>query len=274
MVRPELGGEPTPVHSNPDDEERAVLRLWDALTDDERAQVPDPSMPTRHLRAEGGRVDRATAKCRAALQWRATFFGGSASDGMAGWADVLRRENATGKIYVRGYDRDGRALLYMRSARENTHCEADNMRHLVWNLEKAAACTRRKSMELGAKRPLEKVVLVIDYENFSLRNAPPMSTSKFTLDVLQKHYPERLHRAFCVNAPSVFKTFWMLIRPWIDPHTKEKIVFVTTDDCQKLVENAERVDKLEPVVGGPRTAREFDSLEYLALPFDRCFDED
>jgi hypothetical protein len=166
------------------------------------------------------------------------------------------------------------------------------MRHLVWNLEKAVACTRRKSAELMQQRqqqqiqngggddddtrrrlPLEKINLIIDYHGFTLRNAPSMSASKYTLDILQKYYPERMHRAYCVNAPRVFQTFYAFIRAFIDPATKEKIVFVD-GGCEKLVAATERPDKLEAVVGGPPTSREFDSTEYLSLPFDRSFDED
>ena len=49
--------------------------------------------------------------------------------------EILRDENRTGKIYTRGYDREGRALFYMTPARENTHNELNNMRHLVWKTQ-------------------------------------------------------------------------------------------------------------------------------------------
>jgi hypothetical protein len=288
VVRPDLGGEACllPRHQ----EEELVRSMWDRLSDDERRKLSDPSMLARHLRAEKGHADRALQKCRGAVRWRSEF----GVDAMHEWGEMLRVENATGKIYVRGYDAEGRAYLYMRPARQNTHNERDNMRHLVWNLEKAVACTRRKSAELmqqrqqqqqqiqdgggdddGTRRrlPLEKINLIIDYHGFTLRNAPSMSASKYTLDILQKYYPERMHRAYCVNAPRVFQTFYAFIRAFIDPATKEKIVFVD-GGCEKLVAATERPDKLEAVVGGPPTSREFDSTEYLSLPFDRSFDED
>jgi CRAL/TRIO domain len=264
---PDLGGEA--CHLSPDEEQSKVKMVWDRLSDDERSRLSDPSMIVRHVRADKGNVDKALHKCQGAIRWRSSF----GVESMHEWIDILRRENGTGKIYVRGYDAEGRAYLYMRPANQNTCNEHEQMQHLVWNLEKAIACTRRKSVELGAKRPLEKINLVIDYHGFTLRNAPSMSASKYTLDILQKYYPERMHRAYCVNAPRVFQTFFMLIKAFIDPATKEKIVFVTTDDCSKLVSNTERVDKLEPSVGGPPDAREFDTNDYLSLPFDVSFDE-
>jgi hypothetical protein len=269
VVQPELGGEPCLLPR--EEEEKLIRTLWDRLSEDERLGLSDPSMLARHLRAEKGNADKALQKCRAAIRWRESF----GVDSMHEWGEMLRLENATGKVYVRGYDAEGRAYMYMRPAWQNTNNEHDNMRHLVWNLEKAIACTRRKSAELlGSKHPpLEKINLVIDYQGFTLRNAPSMSTSKYTLDILQKYYPERMHRAYCVNAPRVFQTFFALIKPFIDPATKEKIVFVSSDDCERLISGTERVEKLEAVVGGPLTAREFNSKTYLSLPFDWSFDE-
>lgn len=187
---------------------------------------------------------------------------------------TLLKEHETGKVYVRGYDADGRALMYMRPGRENTHIEEDNMQNLVFNLEKAIACTRKKSLELGAKLPLEKIKLVIDYTGFKLKNSPPMSTSRRTLDILQSHYPERMAVAYVCHPPMVFRTFWTVIKPFVDPTTKEKVVFCHgKTGIRKLVSSVAQVEKLEDCAGGEADVRDFDSEEYLRLDFDTCFDE-
>jgi hypothetical protein len=59
--------------------------------------------------------------------------------------------------------------------------------------------------------------LLIDYEGFSIFNAPPMKTSQETLSILQNQYPERLHRAYLIRPPFYFSIFWSLISPFIDP---------------------------------------------------------
>ena len=208
-------------------------------------------------------------------------------------ADILRFENSAGKVYVRGFDQEGRALIYMRPARENSNNERNQMRHLVWNIEKAIAVTAKKSKELlllssgssssdgddggGDGVALEKYNLVIDYDGFKLKNAPPLSTSKYTLDILQKHYPERMYRAYLIHPPTVFNIFWKLVRPFIDPVTKEKVVFCTgKHGLQKFLDavGPHYVHKLEEDCGGPGPIREFDSAEYMNLPFDVSFDED
>ena len=149
------------------------------------------------------------------------------------------------------------------------------MRDLVFHLEKAVACTARKSAQLHDGKPLEKINLVIDYEGFKLQNAPPMSTTRYTLDILQKHYPERMKHAYLLHPPLVFRAFWALIKMFVDPVTKEKIVFCSGKEGQaKLTDNIADKHKLEArSYGSDPGIRDFNSREYLHLPFDVSFDE-
>jgi len=124
-------------------------------------------------------------------------------------ATILRKENETGKIYVRGYDGSGRSLMYMRPGNENTMHENNNMRHLVFQIEKAVRCSQ--------KNGFGKICLVIDYEGFKISKTPPMSTTKRTLEILQRHYCERMHRMYICNPPFVFRSFYALIKPFVDP---------------------------------------------------------
>jgi CRAL/TRIO domain len=201
---------------------------------------------------------------------------------------ILSQENVAAKIYVRGYDRHGRALMYMTPARENTRHELNNMRHLVYNLEKAIHCTARQSMLCRASEDvntadtktihaaaLEKIHLLIDYDGFKLKDSPPMSTTRYTLDILQKHYPERMKQAFLLNPPLVFRAFWALIKNFVDPVTKAKIVFCSgTEGPSLLISHIAKVDKLEVrAYGSDPQIRPFDSDEYLHLPMDVSFDE-
>jgi hypothetical protein len=261
-------------HFEPSIEYARVQQVIEALTEKERAQLADQRMPIRHLRAENGNVELAIHKLKAALQWRKDFQINHVLSNDPEMRALIARENATGKIYVRGYDKQGHAMVYMRITRENCgHNLEGNMIHLVWNLEKAGACTRRRSLELGSPVPLEKVILILDYEGFRLRDSPPLANSKYALEILQKHYPERMFRAYVIRPPLVFSSFWALVKNFIDPKTKEKVVFCNATTVQKLREVAEDVTKLEECAGGDGTARDFDSKEYLSLPFDVGFDE-
>jgi CRAL/TRIO domain len=181
---------------------------------------------------------------------------------------IMLKENETGKIYIRGYDNEGRAALYMRPHRENTHNALNNMRHLVYSLERAIACTAKKS---GG---LEKINLMIDYEHFRLRDSPPMSTSKWTINILQNHYPERLFKAYVLNPGFVFRTFFAMVRPFLDPVTKAKVVMANSKS-EKQTKVGERFDLgvVEVCAGGePGTVKEFDSATYLSIPFHEAYE--
>eukprot|EP00934_Nitzschia_sp_Nitz4_P009440 Nitzschia sp. Nitz4//scaffold267_size26297//1916//2834//NITZ4_008264-RA/size26297-augustus-gene-0.18-mRNA-1//-1//CDS//3329544890//9430//frame0 len=258
-----------------DEEKQAVQKMIESLSDEDVSSLPDDHMPLRHLRAEKGDVIKATQKLKDALKWRTEFEVDSIVKCLSGnppnhMTPIVEKENETSKLYVRGYDKDGRALLYMRPARENTKETMDQMKHLVWNLEKAIACS--------SKNGRSKVCIVIDFVDYKLRDAPPLSASRYTLDILQKHYPERMHRAYICNPPFIFRTFWGIIRPFIDPVTKEKICFCHGKaGMEKIAADVGEVHAskyLETCAGGTTELRPVDSKEYLNLPFSMCYDEE
>lgn len=54
--------------------------------------------------------------------------------------DVIRKENATGKIYLSGFDSHGRPILVMRTRNENTHDFDGNLLHLVYQVQEVKRC--------------------------------------------------------------------------------------------------------------------------------------
>lgn len=143
---------------------------------------------------------------------------------------------------------------------ENSKSHDGNVKHLVFNMEKAIACLQTRSDK-------EKVVLFIDYKGYSLANAPPMKTSMEILHILQNHYPERLKRAYMINPPWIFSTFWTMISPFVDPVTKEKIQFVRDGHLSETLAETIDLDVVETSLGG-NDARPFNSQRYLNAPFD------
>lgn len=263
------------------DEADGVASILRALTPRERASLADDDMPLRHYRAEKGNLKEAIRKIKCTLQWRAEFrvedikrcfddrgdLSPEEQKERNQLAGTIARENETGKIYCRGYDRWGRAVLYLSPGRENSTDEYDNMRHLVYHLERAIACTRRKSGR-------GKVCIVIGYQGFKLANAPPLSTVKHTLRILQGHYPERMHRAYICDPPLVFRSFWRIIRMFVDPATLEKIAFCTGKEGAMALERDFDTSTTERQAGGTEKLRDFCSREFLFdTPFDCTYDE-
>lgn len=50
----------------------------------------------------------------------------------------------------------------------------------------------------------------------------------------QSYYPERLHACYMINAPWYFTALWSLLRPFVDPVTREKIHILGSDYSSQL----------------------------------------
>ena len=254
-------------NSNDATEQRKCEDIVATLTLEEVQEMPDVLMPRRYLRGEKGVIESAVKKLKKTLQWRKEFEVDKIVNGE--FDELMSIENATGKMYTRGYVREGSAVMYMKPGLENTNSETDQMRHLVYILERAIAATSKHS---NGKQ--EKICILIDFEQFSAWNSPPMSTTRHTLTILQDHYPERMKRAFICNPPAYFKIFWSLAQPFIDPVTKEKVVFCSgTAAMERVMDLVEDMHKVEPCAGGTAELK-FNSSEFIKLDFHKTFDEE
>ncbi len=43
----------------------------------------------------------------------------------------------------------------------------------------------------------------------------------------QNHFPERLGRAVSYKPPMLFNILWRAVSPFVDPHTRDKLVFLS-----------------------------------------------
>ena len=178
---------------------------------------------------------------------------------------ALLQDFQTGRLYVRGRDREGRALVVGHTHRPAYRNDDYTFCNVIATMEKAIAVSARSGRE--------KVVFVVDYRGFVRKDAIPFKLSKRVIDMVQAHYPERLHRIYIVDAPTVFRITWTLLRPFLDPVTKQKIVFCNVNDVGQFTETVSAVHKLEDFAGGTELVRDFDAEEYMTLPFDIGFDE-
>jgi len=199
----------------------------------------------RYLLKSKDDIDAACLQLDATLKWRSSF-------GMMGlyngsWKELLKIENASGKMYVRGYDRHGNALILIKPKYENTHHHDNNLKHVVYNLERAVHCMKKR----GNKA--EKFVILIDFDGFSLWNCPSFQTSLDTIQILQAHYPERLHKAYVVRPPLLFTTFFAALSPFISEKSKEKIVFLDefeNSNIGKILASDMDLNHVESAFGG------------------------
>lgn len=164
----------------------------------------------RYLRAAKGDLDNAKKRIKSTLEWRRDFRPEIIPPG-----DVAK-EAESGKQIVSGFDNDGRPLIYLRPARENTTPSDTQVRYLVWTLERAI-----DFMPPG----VENYAIIIDYHKATTSSNPSMSTARTVANILQNHYVERLGRAFVVNVPWFINAFFTALGPFLDPITKDKIRF-------------------------------------------------
>merc|ERR1712071_623434 len=250
-----------------DIERNGVMRIWEALSEEEKKELPDVNMPLRHFRAEKGDIQKAIKKIKAAILWRKNFQVNIITSCMGDGGDpAMRRliefENETGKIYVRGYDKDCRAIIYLCPGLENTKPSEDHIKHLVYQLERAIACTKRKSS-------LSKYVIIVNFKDYRLFGAiPPLSITKMVVDIMANQYPERMMRFYICNPPTVFRGLYSMMKPFIDPVTKEKIKFIVGAQGVDVMEQYFDLSTLDKSTYGTSDLKPFNSKEYLTTPFD------
>lgn len=217
----------------------------------------DDACLLRYLRARNNHVDKALELIRRTLQWRKEF---GVEEMMNNVPAPVKEEGASQKLYVGGKDKYGRPIIYMKPKYQNTKESIHQLEHLVYTLERAI-----RSMQNG----VEKLVLFIDFEGYSMRNTPSVKMMRETLTVLQDYYPERLGLAICLNAPTLFHTFYKIIKPFIDKNTVQKIYFFKVNNTKKSKEWTEfapqvfDLDQLEVDYGG-RNEKGYNPEEYFS----------
>ena len=78
-------------------------------------------------------------------------------------------------------------------------------------------------------------------------------------------YPERLHRAYIVDAPWAFRAVWKVVSLLLDPVTKDKMCFIEnreSDAFRAAIARDIAADQLERFLGGS-----------LARAYDHAVDE-
>ncbi|CEP63194.1 phosphatidylinositol transporter LALA0_S07e04588g [Lachancea lanzarotensis] len=198
----------------------------------------------RYLRATKWNVTDSISRITQSLAWRRQFgiddFGEENGDKLT--AATVEEEERTGKQVVLGFENDARPILYLKAGRQNTKTSHRQVQHLVFMLERVI-----DFMPAGQ----DSLALLIDFKDHQdvpkvagNSKIPPIGVGKEVLHILQTHYPERLGKALLTNIPWLAWTFLKMIHPFIDPMTREKLVF--DEPFPKYVPE----DQLDKLYGG------------------------
>lgn len=191
----------------------------------------------RYLRATKWHIDDCIKRIEGSIAWRREFgISGTPNDEVT--AELVSPENETGKEVILGYENDARPILYLKPGRQNTKTSQRQVQHLVFMLERVI-----DYMPAGQ----DSLALLIDFKqyddvpNVGGSKIPPIGVGRQVLHILQTHYPERLGKSLLTNIPWLGWTFLKLIHPFIDPLTREKLVF---DEPFPNYVPSEQLDKL------------------------------
>ncbi|KAJ0980393.1 hypothetical protein J5N97_008648 [Dioscorea zingiberensis] len=206
----------------------------------------------RYLRARSWNVDKAKRMLEETLKWRSTF-----KPEEIRWPEVAH-ESETGKAYRANFqDKEGRTVIVMTPAKQNTKSHEKQLQHLVYLLENAI---------LNLPEGQEQMVWLIDFNGWSLSNAVPIKTARESVNILQNHYPERLVTAFLYNPPRIFETFWKIVKYFLDPMTFQKVKFIypKNEESMDLIRRHFDIEVL-PVEFGGRNNIQYNHEEYSRL---------
>lgn len=193
----------------------------------------------RYLRATKWVTNDAIKRIEGSLAWRREFGISGENDEVT--PDLVSIENETGKEVILGYENDARPILYLKPGRQNTKTSFRQVQHLVFMLERVI-----DYMPAGQ----DSLALLIDFKqyddvpNVGGGKIPPVNTGRQVLHILQTHYPERLGKSLLTNIPWLGWTFLKIIHPFIDPLTREKLVF------DEPFPNYVPVEQLDKIYGG------------------------
>jgi len=106
------------------------------------------------------------------------------------------------------------------------------------------------------------MTLVADLKTFPDTVEPALPLQIQCLTLVQAHYPERMGRAVVGHAPAMFWLMWKAVTPFIDPVTKAKVAFCTTDAGVRAETAAHMgLEQLYETLGGSRPDHELDVAE-------------
>ncbi|CAG8695488.1 1534_t:CDS:2 [Ambispora leptoticha] len=128
---------------------------------------------------------------------------------------------------------------------------------------------------------IHQVVIIMDFTLYNQAQSTPIPVALETIQILTTHYPERLARAYLVNAPFSLRMFLKIVWPFLDEMTRNKIQFVSApgkqnqDMKEEVGENGENMqqDSKTVAVVDPLIS-DWISLDMLEITYGGTLDFD
>ncbi|CAG8530438.1 4435_t:CDS:2 [Ambispora gerdemannii] len=202
---------------------------------------------------QGNKWDLANAQKQwlESVVWRVHTF----RPHLISFEDADIRSQAERKTnYVNGFDKEGRPIIYLKK-------KAD-----------------KKELETAIKimpEHIHQIVIIMDFTLYNQAQSTPIPIALETIRILTTHYPERLARAYLVNAPVSLRIFLKIVWPFLDEPTRNKIHFVSAPGKQKQEKNKENMQQdSKPIAVVDPLINDWISLDMLEITYGGTLDFD
>jgi hypothetical protein len=137
---------------------------------------------------------------------------------------AISNELGRQEAFVRGTDKQGRAMAIIRPRTEAVENDDDFILTQVYNVERAIAAS-----EYGSAGTQEMICVVFDFASFKHQVAPSVGVVKELVSILESSYSDRLKILIITDPPFWMRTVWGVVKPFVHPDTREKLVMAHGD---------------------------------------------
>lgn len=180
----------------------------------------------RFFRGHKGKEASALGGLKRYIKWRAD----EDVDTIEDRKHEFQKELDGQKCVLGSFDLNGRPASFCFAHRHNaSDRNIEEVRKLtIYSLE----CLRK-----AAKPDEERFVIAFDLGQFTLK-CMDYEAVKQLIQILQSHYPDTLESLYLLDSPMLFSACWMIIKPWIDPVTANKVQFIKRAQLTKYFDPA------------------------------------
>ena len=165
-----------------------------------------------------------------------------------------------GHMYSPTFDKQGHACVYMRQHTEPDPTPDDvAMKYMMWSFEMAMYKMLRKT---DGQR--YKMVWFVSNSGYNPKYNRSMKFIKELAHNVQNYYPERLHRCYFFYAPTMFRLFWNVLKPFLDKSTRSKFTFVhgSNAEVERFLSESFDLNDVEDHFFGKKPSDEWEEEEY------------
>lgn len=208
----------------------------------------------RMIRAEKHDVDKAVKRAIDHSVWRKQVLGpeGSIPD------DHVREQLEEEKVFLQIETRSNRPLLFVQVRKHNPNKTDLEIlkKFVVYSLETATYFL--DNPEYG--NPDGTMDVLFDIRGMTWANFD-VAGLKSCFTVLAQAFPERIHKIYMLDAPYMFDMIWKIVKPFVDPVSREKVEFLHGD---------KGVETLKDAIGEEHLPQEVTGLDTRPLPIDQA----